>query len=121
MHSASPRAITRLLLIQLFFNCTQIHAITYTNSTEKYEDLEIALSDVRREVQNLTSITFDGMNFPIEYFLCSDLKFLALICGIESTTCTHAYIWCKCPASERHNMKTKWSFKGNGACTISDI
>ena len=28
-----PRAITRLLLIQLFFNCTQIHVITYTNSS----------------------------------------------------------------------------------------
>ena len=31
MHSASPRAITRLLLVQLFFNCTQMSVITYTN------------------------------------------------------------------------------------------
>ena len=30
LHLALPRAITRLLLVQLFFNCTQIHAITYT-------------------------------------------------------------------------------------------
>ena len=61
------------------------------------------------------------MNFPIEYFLCSDLKFLAIICGIESATCNHACIWCKCPASERHNMKAEWSFTGNGARTISEI
>ena len=27
----SPRAITWLLLVQLFFNCTQMRAITYTN------------------------------------------------------------------------------------------
>ena len=32
MHSALPRAITRLLLVQLFFNCTQLSVITYTNN-----------------------------------------------------------------------------------------
>ena len=69
----------------------------------------------------LTSLTFDGMNFPIEYFLCSDLKFLAVVCGIESATCTHVCIWCKCPSSERHDMTAEWSFKGNGARSISDI
>ena len=31
MPSALPHAITWLLLVQLFFNCTQMHAITYTN------------------------------------------------------------------------------------------
>ena len=36
MHSASPCAITRLLLVQLFFNCMQIHAITYTNHSTIY-------------------------------------------------------------------------------------
>lgn len=50
------------------------------------------------------------------------MKFLAVICGIESATCTHACIWCKYPTSEkRHNLKAEWSFKGNGARTISDI
>ena len=44
------------------------HTIANINSTEKCEDLEIALSDGQRKVQNLTSITFDGINFPIEYF-----------------------------------------------------
>ena len=32
MYEALPRAITRLLLVQLLFNCTQIHVITYTNT-----------------------------------------------------------------------------------------
>ena len=33
LHSSSPRAITRLLLVQLLFlNSTQMHVITYTNS-----------------------------------------------------------------------------------------
>ena len=97
------------------------YAIAIINSTEKYEDLKIALSDIRNEVQALTSINFDGMDFPIEYFLCSNLKFLAIVCGIDNATSTHPCIWCKCPASERHDMDAEWSFKGNGARTISDI
>ena len=39
-HVYSPRAITRLLLVQ-FFNCMQIHAITYT----KHCVLTIILTD----------------------------------------------------------------------------
>ena len=35
LHSASPRAITLLLLVQLFSNCTQMCVITYTNCTSK--------------------------------------------------------------------------------------
>jgi len=97
------------------------HTIAIINATEKYEELEIALRDIRNEVESLTSITIDGVNFPIEYFLCGDLKFLALICGIENATCTRACIWCKCPAGERSDMSREWSFRGIGARTISDI
>ena len=96
------------------------HTIAVINSTEKYKDLEIALSNIRNEVQTLTFINIDGMRFPIEYFLCGDLNFLAVVCGIENATCTHACVWCKCPASERHDMSVTWSFEGKGACTISD-
>ena len=70
------------------------HAIAIINSTEKYEDLKIALSDIRNEVQALTSIKFDSMEFPMEYFLCGDLKFSAIICGIDNATSTHPCIWC---------------------------
>ena len=87
------------------------HTIAIINSTEKYEDLKIALSDIRSEVQSLTSIKCDSMDFPIEYFLWSNLKFLAIICGIDSATST----------SKRHDMDAEWSFKGNSARTISDI
>ena len=33
LNSATPRAITQLLLLQLFPNCTQMGAITYTYYT----------------------------------------------------------------------------------------
>ena len=35
LHSTSPRSLRRLLLVQLLPNCTQMHAITYTNFPAK--------------------------------------------------------------------------------------
>ena len=43
---------------------------------EDYEKLTIALRDVIAEVETLTFITTGDDKFEIEYFLCSDLKFL---------------------------------------------
>ena len=45
--------------------------------------------------------------FSIEYFLCSDLKFVAMICGIESVNSTNACVWCTCSASQRYDMDVK--------------
>ena len=42
--------------------------------------------------------------FQIEYFLCSDLKFLAMVCGIESATAIYSCVWCKCPSIQRYDM-----------------
>ena len=42
--------------------------------------------------------------FRIQYFLGGDLKFLAVSYGIESASCDHACIWCKCPKADRHDM-----------------
>ena len=63
------------------------------------------------------------MTYPIEYFLCSDLKFLAIVCGIQSANSTYACIWCTCPSLERYNMDIKWSIDdvNNGARTIDSI
>ena len=39
------------------------------------------------------------MNFQLEYFLGSDWKFLACVCGIGAANGEHACIWCKCVQS----------------------
>ena len=56
------------------------------------------------------------------YFLGGDWKFLAMITGIDSATATHACIWCKCPAIERHDTSQKWSISDTsfGARTIEE-
>ena len=47
------RAITRLLLVQLFFNCTQMSVITYTNHKYLYK----LLMHCSQGVENLSSHT----------------------------------------------------------------
>ena len=54
---------------------------------EKYEHLILALDDLRSEVEQLDTITVDGISYEIKYFLGGDWKFLALVTGIDSASC----------------------------------
>ena len=69
------------------------HTIAIINSTESYEVLAATLSTLRDEVKKMTAVEVDGHTFCIEYFLCSDWKFLAIVCGIESATATYACLY----------------------------
>ena len=99
------------------------HTIAIINGSEKYDTLKAALADIIKEVAELTEIEVNGIIFKIEYFLCSDLKFLALICGIEAANSIYSCIWCKCSSADRHDMKKEWSISdtNKGARTIQDI
>ena len=99
------------------------HTIAIINACEGYEVLKRTLADLIDEVEQLKRIEVDGKDFLIEYFICSDWNLLAIICGIESATCTYPCIWCKCPSSERYNMDIDWSVSDSdkGARTIADI
>ena len=97
------------------------HTLAIINSTEDYDSLKLSLADLIQEVKSLSSITVDNESFPIEYFLCSDLKFLAIVCGIESANSTYPCVWCTCPSSERHDMTQNWSFSDTCAWTVETI
>ena len=43
--------------------------------------MKTALSDIRQEVENLSSIQVNYLTFNIAYFLGGDWKFLALVTG----------------------------------------
>ena len=64
------------------------HTLAIINGTEDYDLLKISLSDLVEEVKCLSSIMIKGVTFPIEFYLGGDLKFLAIICGIQSATVT---------------------------------
>jgi len=100
-----------------------IHTLAIINGTEKYEHLKTALADTIKEVSELKTLSVDQNKFEIEYFLCCDLKFLAIVCGVESATSTYPCIWCTCPSSKRADMTIEWSISDeqNGARTIKGI
>ena len=88
-----------------------------------YSALHKALQDIISEANNLKDITINSVKYNIEYFLGGDMKFLALVCGIESATSTHSCIWYKCPKDQRHQMELKWSISDTkyGARTTEEI
>ena len=99
------------------------HTIAIINSTERFDLLRESLSNLIQEVKTLLSITVNEFTFPIEYYLCGDLKFLAIVCGIESAMATYSCVWCTCASSERHDMSKDWSITDvdKGARTIDSI
>lgn len=49
------------------------------------------------------------MQFTVTYYLGGDLKFLAIVTGIDSATSTYACIWCKVQNDERYDADKQWS------------
>ena len=46
------------------------HIIAIINGSENYDALKAALSDIIKEVTELTEIEVNGITFKTEYFLC---------------------------------------------------
>ena len=88
-----------------------------------YSALHEALQDIISEANHLKHVIINSNTYNIEYYLGGDMKFLALVCGIESANSTHSCIWCKCPKNQRHQMDVKWSISDTkyGARTIEEI
>ena len=85
-------------------------------STKPYKILLLKL------ISDLKNISINGNEYNIK-FLGGDMKFLAIVCGIEAATSKHSCIWCEVPKDERHNMNLKWSMNDTqyGARTIEEI
>ena len=48
---------------------------------ESYDEMKTALSDIRHEIESLSTIRVKDRVFRINYFLGGDWKFLALVTG----------------------------------------
>lgn len=97
------------------------HIIAMINSQEKYIHLSEAVTDIANDIQLTKSITVDGHEFNIEFFLGADMKFLAICLGLEAANATYSCIWCKCPAGERHDTSKLWYTTEDDARTIEEI
>lgn len=97
------------------------HIISMLNAQEKYEYLSQALMDIANEIQSVQTITVDGHEFNIEFYLGGDMKYLAICLGIQAANAKYSCIWCKCPATERHNTSKSWCSVEDGARTVEEI
>ena len=76
------------------------HSIAIFKMAENYANLKAAMEDICSEGNEMKSITINDKTYEIETYLGCDLKFLAMVCGIDAANCKHVCIWCKCQASE---------------------
>ena len=99
------------------------HLVAVIKVHEDNDNLFVALSDIRNEVEQLTHISVDKVCFYIEWFLGGDWKFLACICGLGAAHATFPCIWCKCPLYDHYDGAKTWSLRDikQGARTIQEI
>jgi hypothetical protein len=113
----APFLINKMVRVKLSGDCTRIgkrlHVVNFTftlldegdaayssegnhplaifQDPEDYDSLSRALSDIKDEVAILTEITVRA-TFAIEYFLGGDMKFLAIVTGIDSASSTYSFM-----------------------------
>jgi len=99
------------------------YSIAIMKIGEKYEELAAGLEDIITEAKTCEVISIGDKVFNIEFYLGGDLKFLAIVCGIDAANADHACIWCKCPKDKRDDMTMEWSLTDitKSARTIDEI
>ena len=61
---------------------------------ECYDDLKIALKELAEKLSELKEIELDGIIYQIEFFLGGDLKFIAIVIGINAASSNYPCPWC---------------------------
>ena len=97
------------------------HVIALLNAQEKYEYLSEALKGIASDIKSIKSLTINGQNFNIKFYLCADMKYLAICAGIQAANAKFSCVWCKCPAEQRHNTSKSWCTIEEGTRTIDEI
>ena len=89
---------------------------------ENYEELQAGLEDICSAAKDMEVVTVEDQVHKIQFYLGGDLKFLALVCGIESANAVHACVWCK-PKGQRSDMEIQLSITDpiRGARTVEEI
>ena len=68
------------------------HILAVLKEPENYDTIKNGLADIRKEVEDLKTGEHNGMQFTVTYYPGGDLKFLAIVTGIDSATSTYACI-----------------------------
>lgn len=82
------------------------YTLALYNGKEDYDELKACFGQKFEEIDQLktTGITIDGEHFDIEWFCCSDWKFLALVYGLNGASSKFFCIWCYCCKEQINNL-----------------
>ena len=99
------------------------YSVAILKVSENYEELQAGLEDICSAAKDIEEVTIEGQVYRIQFYLGGDLKFLALVCGIENANAEHACVWCKCPKGKRADMEIQWSITDpiRGSRTVEEI
>lgn len=57
------------------------HPLAIFRTSEDYDSLQLALSDIATEVENLHEIVVGDTSYDVKFYLGGDWKFLAIVTG----------------------------------------
>lgn len=80
------------------------HTIAVVNGSEKYETLQVSFKTTFSEINSLIdkgTISVDGQEVKLEFFLGGDYKFLLTVMGLKGATSLYACLWCKIHKDKR--------------------
>lgn len=80
------------------------HTIAVVNGSEKYETLQESFETAFSEINSLIkkgTITVDGEEVKLEFFLGGNYKFLLTLMGLKGATSLYACLWCKIHKDKR--------------------
>ena len=61
---------------------------------EDYGSISACLEQIKLQIDNLSEIEIEGINYKIEKYIGGDLKILAIIYGINRASSNCPCIWC---------------------------
>ena len=99
------------------------HVIAVLKVKEDYDSMKTELRDIIKAVESLKTITYQDIEYQIDWYLGGDWKFLAMVCGIGSAISKYPCIWCKGRTDEKFDIEQNWSITDvdKGARTVQEI
>ena len=85
---------------------------------ENYEELRECLTELAEQIKNLDHVQIENKKYKIKKYLAGDLKFLALMKGINGANAKYPCLWCttgKDHYQTRGNNLQEYSMISNGA------
>lgn len=87
--------------------------VAIVNGPEEYLTLKTSLSTIFNEINDLIekgSLSIDGYDIKLNFFLGGDLKFLLMIMGMNAACSHYACLWCKVHKENRWDTSKSYDY-----------